>query len=211
MSDFKDLPAGAVAQTFVRLADQGLMQRVAKGTYYVPGTTVFGSSVPTTTDIAAHSLDGVLHPTGLAAANVLGLTTQNSAHGEFATTLASPPAVLRGAHVVTNRSAARQALSTHEGALLEVLRNRAQDADVDPSVVAGRLTAIVRNPGAFDRLRTAAQDEPPRVRAMLGALAQDAGVPGHLLASLRSSLNPLTRFDFGPLATLAHAREWQAM
>lgn len=210
-ANFKNLPAGAVAQTFTRLADQGLIQRVAKGTYYVPGTTVFGSSVPTTTDIAAHTLGGALHPTGVTAANILGLTTQNSARGEYATTLASVPAVLRGAHVTTKRSRARASLRTQEGALLEVLRDRARHADLDASAVVERLGAVVKDRDAFRRLSLAAVDEPPRVRAMLGALAQHAGVSEDRLAPLRSSLNPLSRFDFGPLATLPHAREWQAM
>ncbi len=210
-ANFKNLPASAVAQTFVRLADQGLIQRVAKGTYYVPGTTVFGSSVPSSTDIAAHALAGILHPTGLSAANILGLTTQNPAHGEYATTLASAPSVLRGARVITNRSRSRESLSPAEGALLEVLRDREQHADVDASVVTERLVAVIEMSGALARLCSAALDEPPRVRAMLGALAQEGGVSKTRLAPLRDSLNPLTRFDFGPLRTLSHAREWQAM
>lgn len=52
--------------------------------------------------------------------------------------------------------------------------------------------------------------EPPRVRAMLGALGQQAGSPRDKIRQLRESLNPLSRFDFGPLAALEHAREWQA-
>ena len=45
---------------------------------------------------------------------------------------------------------------------------------------------------------------------MLGALGQEASVPAELLAPLRQSLNPLSRFDFGALRALDHAMEWQA-
>ena len=57
---------------------------------------------------------------------------------------------------------------------------------------------------------TAAVAEPPRVRAMLGALGQELAMPDPLLNRLRKSLNPLTRFEFGQLRSLEHAREWQA-
>jgi len=45
---------------------------------------------------------------------------------------------------------------------------------------------------------------------MLGALAQQAGRFGAALEALRESLNRSAGFDFGALAALAHAREWQA-
>lgn len=210
VADFKDLSAPAVTKTFGRLNDDGLVQRVAKGLYYVPASTVFGSSVPTGPDIAAYAGLGTLHPAGLSAANVLGLTTQNSAYGEYATTRSSPPLLLKGARVLTNRSFSREALTRREGAMLEVLRTRARDADVDADVLRQRLINVLKAPGAFSRVAIAAADEPPRVRAMLGALAAQAGLHGPELAQLRSSLNPLSRFDFGPLRGLRHAREWQA-
>jgi hypothetical protein len=36
------------------------------------------------------------------------------------------------------------------------------------------------------------------------------GQPARVLGQLRASLNALSRFNFGHLAALAHAREWQA-
>jgi hypothetical protein len=55
-----------------------------------------------------------------------------------------------------------------------------------------------------------APTEPPRVRALLGAIAVQLGQPAEVLDQLRRSLNPLSRFDFGTLAALSHAAEWQA-
>ncbi len=55
-----------------------------------------------------------------------------------------------------------------------------------------------------------APSEPPRVRAMLGAIGQQLGCSEDQLAPLRRSLNPLSRFEFGGLAALEFARQWQA-
>jgi hypothetical protein len=71
-------------------------------------------------------------------------------------------------------------------------------------------TLYLSEPGRFERLLAAAASEPPRVRAMLGAIGQQTGQPGSKLARLRESGLRLSRFDFGILATLANAREWQA-
>jgi hypothetical protein len=62
----------------------------------------------------------------------------------------------------------------------------------------------------FKRLAKAALSEPPRVRAMLGALGEQAGAPAAALQDLRKSLNPISKFDFGLLSGLPNASEWQA-
>ena len=48
---------------------------------------------------------------------------------------------------------------------------------------------------------------------MLGALGERAGASPKALESLRASLNPLTKFDFGALRALRalpNAKDWQA-
>lgn len=59
-------------------------------------------------------------------------------------------------------------------------------------------------------LRDAALHEPPRVRAVLGALLQNWHAPERTWLPLRKSLNPLSRFDFGLFRDLPTAKEWQA-
>jgi hypothetical protein len=56
----------------------------------------------------------------------------------------------------------------------------------------------------------ATMNEPPRVRAMLGALLEDLKLPKRLWQPLRESLNPLSRFEFGPFRELENAKDWQA-
>ena len=45
---------------------------------------------------------------------------------------------------------------------------------------------------------------------MLGALGEEFGMPQRAFDSLKKSLNPLGRYDFGRLSSLRHASEWQA-
>jgi hypothetical protein len=45
---------------------------------------------------------------------------------------------------------------------------------------------------------------------MIGAIGQQLGKNRGALRRLRNSLNPFSRFDFGLLAGLRYARDWQA-
>jgi hypothetical protein len=45
---------------------------------------------------------------------------------------------------------------------------------------------------------------------MIGAIGEQLGKTPDALRRLRNSLNPFSRFDFGLLAGLRHARDWQA-
>lgn len=52
--------------------------------------------------------------------------------------------------------------------------------------------------------------EPPRVRAMVGAIGQEIGQQEQSLEVIHQSLNPISKFDFGILSNLQYAQEWQA-
>jgi hypothetical protein len=209
-SSFTDLPASAVAMALSRLAREGALQRVGKGVYYRPRQTSLGPSGPAASAIAAQSLRAPVHPAGLTAANVLGLSTQNPRRAEYATSAAGSPTSLRDAVVHTGRPAGRAGLSVEDGAILETLRERARYSDLSPQRTINRLRRLLSDEDDFKRLAAAALEEPPRVRAILGALGEESGMPESTLAPLRESLNPLSRFDFGTLGSLHFARRWQA-
>lgn len=209
-SDFADLPASAVAMTLSRLAKEGVLQRVGKGVYYRPLQTSLGPSIPAASGVASQTLRAPLHPAGLSAANALGLSTQNPGRPEYATPAPGPPTALRGAVVHTGRPAQRGALSAEDGAILETLRDRARYSDLSPQQTARRLLRLLADERRFMMLAGVATTEPPRVRAMLGAIGQELNMPARVLDRLKGSLNPLSRFDFGRLRSLRHAREWQA-
>jgi hypothetical protein len=209
-SDFDDLPASAVAMTLSRLTRQGTLRRVGKGLYFRPHPTALGPSRPAASAVAAKTLRAPVHPAGLSAANILGLSTQNPHRAEYATSAAGPPLALGDAVVHTDRPAARGHLSEEDGAILETLRERARSSDLSPQRTVDRLGRLLSDEDHFRTLADVALAEPPRVRAMLGALGQEAQMPEDALAPLRQSLNPLSRFDFGALRTLRFARQWQA-
>lgn len=69
----------AVDQTLARLAREGKLLRVARGTYALPVESRFGSRPPSTEAVVeaiASTLGEVVVPNGAAEANALGLTTQ---------------------------------------------------------------------------------------------------------------------------------------
>ncbi len=164
---------------------------------------------------AAHierQLFGRLGPAGIAAANFLGFTTQTAPRAEVATSAPSLPRKLIGGDTVihTRRPEAWAKLSEADGALLDFLRQGGRTSELSPEETAEKTIALLSEKGGFARLLKALPSEPPRVRAIFGAIGEQLGKRPAILRQLKDSLNPLSRFDFGLFAGLPHAREWQA-
>jgi hypothetical protein len=210
VSDFPKLPPRTVARTLARLADAGVIRRVRSGLYYRSRKTVVGPSIPSATAMIGHTLKAPVHPAGLSAANVLGLTTQNPARVELATPATNAPSALRNAWIHTRRSPSRAKLDEREGAVLELLRSRGRYSDLPPAQTIRRLRGVLAKDDVFERVARAALDEPPRVRAMLGALGEQMHADPLPIKRLRDSLNPLSTFDFGALRDIPTAEKWQA-
>jgi hypothetical protein len=211
-SDFHGLPVTAVAQSLSRLARLGTLHRLGKGMYYRPRQTVFGPSKPNPARLRELSVEQKMFPSGLAAANMLGFTTQQPARLELATDGLSLPRLIVGKETIvhTRRPESWRSLSETDAALLDFLRHRGETSELSAEETVDKLLAYFREPGRFGRMLAVAMTEPPRVQAMLGAIGQQLGKPASKLAELRKGLNPLSRFDFGVLAALKHADEWQA-
>jgi hypothetical protein len=212
-ADFPGVPAPALAQTLSRLTRDGTLQRVSKGVYYRGRETRLGPSQPSPTALRQlASRDGGVFPAGVTAASLLSLTTQNAGRVEVATRGFRLPRRLLGRDTIvhTRRPEAWAGLSDTEAALLDVLRRGADLTELSPSETAQRIVALFRHPRRFARILKAAATEPPRVRAMLGAIGETIGKPARTLRGLRASLNPLSRYDFGLLETLPAARRWQS-
>lgn len=213
LADFEGMPFAAVAQALSRLSRRGVIKRLGKGLYYRPRPTAFGESKPSSALLRSLPIRrSVVFPAGVAAANLLGFTTQNPAQVELATNGLSLPRLIVGNDTVihTRRPESWRQLSQTDAALLDFLRNRGETSELSPKETVDKLLESFRESGRFERLFKITESEPPRVRAMLGAIGQQLGKSKNQLAALRESLNPLSRFDFGNLAVLEHAREWQA-
>lgn len=210
--DFRDVPVSAVAQALSRLARQGKLDRLSKGVYYRARHTALGKSLPNPAALRQLASRHVVYPAGIAAANLLRFTTQNARRGEVATSGLSLPRKLVGSETViyTRRPDAWAALSKTDAALLDFLRRAGKTSELSPEDTARRTVALMRERGRFERLLKIIGSEPPRVRAIIGAIGEEIGKKPAALRSVRASLNPVSRFDFGLLADLAYAKSWQA-
>lgn len=213
LADFEAMPFTAVAQALSRLTREGVIQRIGKGLYYRPRQTAFGQSKPSPGQLRSLSSqkDGIF-PAGNAAANLLGFTTQNAAKVEVSTNKLSLPRLIVGKETVihTRRPESWKTLSSKEAALLDFLRQRGKNSELSPEETVKKLLEHFREENLFESLIRVAESEPPRVRAMLGAIGQQIGSQKGILIALKRSLNPLSRFDFGNLITLKYAKQWQA-
>lgn len=215
-ADFPDYPATAVSKTLSRLEKDGTLMRVSKGLYYRPRMTRFGRSHPCQEEIQKlaikHNRIENLYPAGISAANLLGFTTQNSVQGEFATSANSAPRTIVGsrAQIHTRRPSTWNDLTETETSLLDFLRCKGKLSELSPTETKQKLLNYFREGDRFERLVNVADKEPPRVRAMLGAIGQELGKSRDILVKIKKGLNPVSRFDFGNLRNLRYAKEWQA-
>ena len=213
LQDFRDLPFTAVAQALSRLTREGALERLSKGVYYHTRETTFGKSRPNPAAIQnLASAKTAIFPSGIAAANLLGFSTQTAKHGEVATNAASLPRKLIGRDTIvhTRRPQAWADLSGTEAALLDFLRHGGRTSELSPEETIRRTLALMKEDACLEHLLKVAASEPPRVRALLGAIGEQRGLPPARLQRLRDSLNPLSRFDFGLFAALKYANGWQA-
>jgi hypothetical protein len=213
LEDFRDLSFAAVAQALSRLKREGTLERLSKGVYYTTRETAFGKSRPNPAAIQKLAAKRkAVFPAGIAAANLLGFTTQTAKRGEIATSALSLPRKLVGSETVihTRRPQAWANLSEADAAMLDFLRRGGQTSELSPVDTVTKTVALLSAHGRFERLLKAADSEPPRVRAILGAIGDRLGKNRARLKHLRESLNPFSKFDFGALSGLPHARNWQA-
>lgn len=171
---------------------------------------MFGKSQPSRDAVLARRLTQRLLPAGLTAANLLGFTTQNPARREYATIASAVAFGDDTLHVTTRRPQTWERLLPEDAALLDFLRGRGSHSDLSEEETKARLLTLLHEPERFRRLVAVAPSEPPRVRAILGAIGQELGMPPALLSELKGNLHQRSRFDFGALRVLKHAREWQA-
>jgi hypothetical protein len=210
LDDFRDLPFSAVAQALSRLTRDGKIERLSKGIYYRSRPTALGKSRPNPTAMRRLSRKSVF-PSGLSAASLLGFSTQIGRR-EVATNAPSLPRKLVGSDTVvhTRRPAAWASLQQEDAALLDFLRHGGRFSELNPEETIRKTLTLLRKPERWNRLVKVGHSDPPRVRAILGALGEQLGADRGALKRLRASLNPYSRFEFGPFAALPNAHDWFA-
>lgn len=212
-SDFRQFSQLAVAQALSRLAKKGELTRLSKGIYYRGRETPFGKSLPNPADLQKLIPKKIkIFPTGTTAANLLGFSSQNTNSPQVSTTATSLPKKLlaTGVRIKSRRPKSWEALSDKEAAILEILRDGFSLSELSRKETIRKLIKLLDEGKCFEKLFLVSGTEPPRVRAMLGALGEKAKKDKALLNKLRESLNPLSRYDFGILSSLESASKWQA-
>ena len=144
--DFPGAPVAAVAQALSRLARGGKLERLSKGVYYRPRQTALGKSRPNPAAIRklAADRDNPLFPAGMAAANLLGFTTQSASRGEVATSGFRLPRKLLGDDTVvhTRRPEAWKKLTETDAALLDFLRRAGRTSELSLDDTIKRTLAL---------------------------------------------------------------------
>jgi hypothetical protein len=214
-SDFKSLPTRAVAASLSRLAKTGILRRARKGVYYKPRSTRWGMIAPDSNSIAEAVFRhrGIRWvPTGLPVYNALGLTTQVSSVSTYAVEDGSISLKTGLPGRVRLRRAIVGDLSAEERGTLDALRDLKKIPDTTPAEVLNTLSAVISSERvSFRRLVTAAMGEPPRVRALLGAIGSEIHANPTLLARLKKSLNPTTSFKVGLSSTFPASHTWNIL
>lgn len=178
LEDFRDLPFQAVAKALSRFAGEGLLERLSKGVYYRPRQAAFGKSLlnPAAIQKLASRRTPVF-PSGISAADLLGFTTQTARRGEVSTSALSLPRKLMGSDTVihTRRPETWASLSETDAAVPDFLRRGGMTSELSPEQTVRRTLKLLSERDRFDRLLKVVDSEPPRVRAILGALANRPG------------------------------------
>jgi hypothetical protein len=210
-SDFKGMPETAVAAALSRLAKKDVIRRIRKGMYYRPRTTRFGETRPETPKVAEAALrnKGIrVVVSGLPAYNRLGLTNQVSPHVTFDVERnISKKCLPDGIRVrmVSNLGS----VDSKERVILDALRDIRSIPDATVEGTFSRITELFRNHTAsFDRVAVAALKEPPRVRALVGAIGTALGVDNAKLDKLEDSLNKTTHFSLGLSDKIPEVKAW---
>lgn len=191
----------AVAAALSRLSKAGEITRFAKGQYYRPHVSRFGTVPPSDqavlTAVGATTGQLVPYTTGVSVYNRLGLTTQVPAVVTLAATRRRRNLPRRLRTVV--RPALEQVSDVPLLQWLEVLRDVRRIPDASSDRVVARVAKALQQlaPSARHRLtELACRQAPPRARALLGALLEN--LPDSTgAARLRQTLNALTAYRLG--------------
>ena len=209
--------AGAVAAALSRLVQEGTVERVAKGYYRIPVKGRFGllpvsdqQALKTLLPRSGKRLSG--YPTGTAAFNRLGLTTQVPREIAIATPRPKRPQQVGNVRVRYVRSSGEARPDEIElRQLLDALKHLKRLPDTDPEKALRQLRTRIRQLPLPDQRRLArlALHYNPATRALLGAML-DAQGNDSLTKALHKSLNKLTVYRFGSIGlTLLIRIKWR--
>lgn len=214
---FDDYPTApeAVVQAVRRCVLEERLRRLAKGRFYTPEQSRFGTLRVSDDELLRDALfrrgqrRGYI--TGPALFNRMGLSTQIP---KTVTVAANRAAQTKDFGTIRIKYVPRRAPITKTTVplleLLDVLRDAKSVPDAKVSTVVDDIArrVVVLSPAEVKRLQKLALDYyNASTRALLGTILERIDQP--VLPALRASINPTTRFDIGlDPDTWPHARAW---
>lgn len=208
-ADFKDLPFVAVAKALSRLTKDKKIVRVRKGVYHFPRKTALGETGSSSSYVIGASFPSTYYGATMAAYN-LGLTTQVPANPVIFGDVSYRKDNILGTDVTFRKRDVShlKKLDDLEINLIEALRNIKKIPGMGPAKAVEALKDDFKRSSKTRDLLRAVKHEPPRVRAMVGAIYQELGLHLDDLKSLKKTLNPLTHYHLGVSNALKYADDW---
>lgn len=213
--DFHNLPSMPVAKAFSRLVQQGVLIRVRKGIYFKPKKTVLGSTSADPLLVAnivlnrkkkAHTYAG-----GTGAFYNARLTTQVPATATLISDVPHRHLKIGNTDIqVVYRKLNHMKNASHSDvSLVQSLRAINKIPDTSASDAVLKILDMLRaDRDRLDRIVGFASNEPPRVKALVGAIAQQLKYKGDKLSKLKKLLNPLTKYKLQVNHVLPTAHDW---
>lgn len=204
----------AVVKTLNRMVESGKLQKISKGRFYKPETSVFGELEPPKEQIVKDLLfdDGKLtgYLTGLSIYNEIGLTSQISNTIQIGKNEIRPT-FTRGKYTISFVKQ-KNTINKENIPLLQILDTvksikRIPDSTLSQS--AKKITEIVANLNEFEvsKIIKLSLKYPPSTRALLGAILEFKNIAE--TESLKNSLNSITTYSYpGVEAILPTSKNW---
>lgn len=186
-----------------RMVKAGLIEKVGRGKYYRPKTSVFGNIEPLPDEMVKDLMysNGVLsgYVTGYSVWNQMGLTSQIS-NMIIIGTSRRRDALKRGKYDIRFIMQPNK-ITSDSIPLLQILDSlklikRIPDTTADQSVMIIKKYISELDENRLSSLVKLAMKYPPRVRASLGAILESIG-NNQYLGKLKQSLNPTSTYAIG--------------
>ena len=205
----------AAAKSVGLYVAKGILKRASKGVFYKPKQTVFGIAKPREEELMKQYLfkngQRVAYITGSSLYNKMGLTMQVPFNLTVASKTRRSKVSIGNIKITPVRSYADVTDDNYYLlGLLDAIKDFNSIPDKDSDSVIKILTNKMKelNMGETKQLVLYALMYPPRVRALFGAIVENAGKTSEL-DTIRGSLNPLSKYNYGiNKDVLTNASKW---
>ncbi len=209
VEDFKKFDRLNVLKAFSKLQKENVIKRIKRGYYYRPKITILGESTFDTYSLAIAKIkkkSSFRCISGISGYNQIGLTTQVPNVIE----IACDCDVRNYNNIVYLKRKKPVNGGTVERIVLDSIIDikKIPDTTIEKSIL--KIKNMIKNDKVnLSSLVKSAIYESPRVKAVIGAIAEEFEFDKKLLAKLKASLNPVSVIYLNIGSALIYAKKWQ--